>query len=137
MENPQGNARSRRTKVALLWILFVLAVAGTYLLSKKVEGIDGSASAYLSTGRSTEIDLYEGKASPTSVSVSPGDEIVFFVKDDSHHDIAEERTDPRQVRLESGEIGKDESYSLVFEKSGSHSFYDRMNQDIQVQVTIR
>jgi plastocyanin len=60
-----------------------------------------------------------------------------MVKDKSRHNIAEQRQERRDARLESGEIGKDESYSLVFQTTGTYYFYDRMNQDIQATIVIK
>ncbi|MBX4209156.1 hypothetical protein KW799_00440 [Candidatus Parcubacteria bacterium] len=123
----------------LLYIsLLAAASIGTYLLSHRIEsGISSAASVFLSRGSSHQISVFADKAEPAAVTARIGDEIVFMVKDDSRHNIAEERTQRREARLESGEIGKDESYSLVFQSSGAFSFYDRLNQDIHVAITIR
>ncbi len=149
--------RSRSAKIILLWSLFILASAGTYILSNRIESgatraaaaLDSqsqTASAFsagdtladgLGRGASYEVDLSTGKADPSTVDARPGDEVLFIVKDDSRHDIAEERSQRKEARLESGEIGKDESYSLVFRTPGRFSFYDRLNQSITVTVTIR
>ena len=117
--------------------MFALASVGTYMLSHKIELRGNAAAAFLSSGQNKEIALYEDRAEPASVTLNQGDEIAFVVKDQSFHDMAEERTERHDARLESGQIGKDESYSLVFNKAGSYSFYDRMHQDIRVDITIR
>lgn len=129
--------KSRVLKISSLWVLFALSLAGTYALSHKIELGSMSAAVFLSPGASHEIFLYSERAEPTSLSVRAGEEVVFVVKDDSRHNIAEDRTERRDARLESGEIGRDESYSLVFHGSGDFSFYDRLHQDIRVTVTIR
>jgi plastocyanin len=125
-------------KISILWALFAVAASGTYLLSERIQSGGSSAAAvFFASGSSREIDLYAGKADPSAVEVRPGDQVVFVVKDDSRHDIAEERTGRRDARLESGEIGKDESYSLVFDGPGAFSFYDRLDQDIRVAVAVK
>ncbi len=121
-----------------LWILFAAACLGTYLLSHRIQlAGNNMAAVFLARGSSYEVNLYAAKADPIAVTINPGDQVNFVVKDDSHHDISQERTDSLDARLESGEIGKDESYSVVFKDPGTFSFYDRLNQDIRIAVTIR
>ncbi|HEU5114299.1 MAG TPA: hypothetical protein VFT82_00870 [Candidatus Paceibacterota bacterium] len=138
-ETPHARFRlTRPMKLGVLWALFALASFGTYALSHQIKfRFENEAAAFLSTGSSHEIDLYAGKADPTEIDIRRGDQVVFVVKDSSRHDITEERTDRRDARLESGEIRKDESYTLVFTQSGTYSFYDRLDQDIRVTVRIR
>ncbi len=130
---------SRTLKVASLWALLACAGIGTYYLSNRIESRAelGTAGAFLAGAKSSVVYLTADKAEPDAVEVGVGDEVLFKVKDRSLHDIAEDRSSHRDARLESGEIGKDESYSLVFGVPGSYSFYDRMHQDIRVSVTVR
>jgi len=137
METAQ-RSDSRSVKVLALWTLLACASVGTYFLSHRIESrADGAASAFLATGARHQIVLTSGRASPTSVESRVGDEVLFLVKDSRAHNIAEERSSRRDARLESGEIGKDESYSLVFQTPGTYSFYDRMDQDIHVSIVVR
>lgn len=129
--------RRRNMKVVFLWIFFLLALAGTFAITKKL-GQEGEniASVFLGRGAMHKFFLSEGKAEPASITASPGDEIVFMVLDDSLHNMAEERSSKRDARLESGEFGVGESYVLSFSSPGMYSFYDRMNTDIHVVVVI-
>jgi plastocyanin len=125
-------------KLWLIWSAFALSVVGTFLLSQNIE-IRGMnyAAVFLSGSSSQEISLYANKVEPATIEAFPGEEVVFVVKDDSKHDMAEERNRRKEARLESGELGQGDKYSLVFEGAGSFSFYDRLNQDIHVTVTVR
>jgi plastocyanin len=128
---------SRKFAVALVWLLLVSAIGGTYLLSRDLEERAGNAAAvYLGTGRIHEINLYHDRAEPVSISIRAGDELLFVARDDARHNIAEERSRRNDARLESGEFGPGESYSLVFQTKGTMDFYDRQNQDIHVTVVI-
>lgn len=130
--------KNRTAKLALLWALFVLALIGIYLLSHKIEsGSYNAAAAFLSSGTSHKINLFSNRADPVYVSANTGDEVIFVVKDSGRHDISEERSQRKDARLESGEIGQYESYSLIFHTPGTFSFYDRLNQDIRVIVSVR
>lgn len=130
--------RSRALNLGLLWVLFIAAGLGTYFLSRNLEGgAHNAASVFLGNGKVFEISLYADRAEPTSVVVRIGDEVIFNVRDDSRHHMAEERTRRDAPRLESGEFGAKESYSLVFQTKGEMSFYDRQNPDIHVSVVIK
>ncbi len=128
----------QNSKIAIVWLLLIFAVAGTFALTKKLEQSgENLASVFYGGGSIHKIFLFEDRAEPVSVSARPGDEIVFMVIDDSRHTIAEERSSKRDARLESGEFGAGESYSLSFSSPGTYSFYDRMNLDIHVMITIK
>ena len=130
--------RSRGFGLALVWILFVLAGYGTFILSKNLETKgNNSASIFMAKGKIHEIGLYDSHAEPAELTVKQGDEVVFKIKDNSHHNIAESRARKIDARIESGELSQDESYSLVFNTKGEMSFYDRMNQDIQIRIFIK
>ncbi|MDO8579310.1 MAG: hypothetical protein Q7R72_00355 [bacterium] len=124
-------------KTTIVWIFFILALVGTFVLTKKLgqEG-ENMASVFLGRGAIHKILLFEDKAEPISVTARPGDEVVFMVLDDSRHTIAEERSSKRDARLESGEFGAGDSYTLSFSNPGMYSFYDRMNSDIHVTIII-
>ncbi len=125
-------------KVFLLWVLLVAASVGTYFLSNKIESGANAAAVFLTgSGARHEFILTAGKIEPESLVARPGDEITFTIKDRSYHNIAEERSQRREARLESGELGKGESYSLVFQNTGTYYFYDRMNQDIRASIVVR
>ncbi len=120
-----------------VWILFILAIIGTFALTNKLkQSGENLASVFSGGGSIHKIFLFEDRAEPLSVTVRPGDEVLFMVIDDSRHTIAEERSSKRGVRLESGEFGAGESYSLSFSGPGTYSFYDRMNLDIRVTITV-
>ncbi|HEY4500211.1 MAG TPA: hypothetical protein VJH25_00270 [Candidatus Paceibacterota bacterium] len=127
----------QNTKTAVVWVFLVLALVGTFVLTKKLgqEG-ENMASVFLGRGVIHKILLFEDRAEPVSVTARPGDEVVFMVLDDSRHTIAEERSSKRDARLESGEFGAGESYILSFSNPGMYSFYDRMNTDIHVTIII-
>lgn len=130
--------RSRRFYLAVLWSLFAAASIGTYLLARNLENGSGNqASAFFGDSRTHEIELYADRAVPLKVIADIGDEILFIVKDDSYHNMAEERTRRGDARLESGELREGESYSLVFQNKSSITFYDRLNSDIRVDIEIR
>ncbi|HVT74963.1 MAG TPA: hypothetical protein VHD69_00905 [Candidatus Paceibacterota bacterium] len=110
----------------------------TYAVSQSMgSGTFDAAAAFLSGEHDIDVVLYADRAEPASVEVETGQRVVFIVGDDSRHDMAEERTQRREARLASGEIEKGDSFSVAFRESGSLSFYDRMNQDIHVSVTVR
>lgn len=129
--------RKREVKIAMVWMIILLALAGTFALTKKLgqEG-ENMASVFLGRGAVHKFFLSEGKTEPVSITARPGDEIVFMVLDDSLHNMAEERSSKRDARLESGEFGAGESYVLSFSEPGMYSFYDRMNTDIHVVIVI-
>ena len=129
--------KSHTIKIISLWSLFAFALFGVFALSHDLTSKTWNAAAvFLSSGVSHEISLYKDSVSPTEITANVGEEILFVVKDDSFHDIAEERTQKQFPRLESGEIQGGESYSLVFQDKGTYSFYDRMHQDLHVTITI-
>lgn len=131
-------SRSHKIKLATLWTLFALASLGTYVLAHNIESQSWDAAAvFLSGAASHEIGLSAEGADPTSIIARKGDEIAFVVRDASTHDIAEERSQRKEARLDSGEIGKGDSYSLVFKNSGVFYFYDRLHQDLHITITVK
>jgi plastocyanin len=129
--------RTRNFNLALLWVLFIAASAGTFILSRNLENGSGNqAAAFFGGSRTYEVSLYQGRIEPTELSVRVGDEVLFIVKDDSLHNMAEERTRRSDARLQSGEFGKDESYSLIFQTKSHITFYDRLDSDIRIDITI-
>lgn len=136
LESPAGHFRSRAVGLFLVWTLLATAGFGTYLLSRTLRS-ENAAGAYLAASSRHEISLYADRAEPASLEARAGEEVVFVVRDKSRHNIAEERTKKTDARLESSEFGEGESYSLVFQGKGVFSFYDRLNQDIRVDVSIR
>ncbi len=129
--------RSRNFNLALLWVLFIAASAGTFILSRNLEsGRGNQASAFFGNTRTHEVSLYQGRVEPTELSVRVGDEVLFIVKDDSLHNMVEERTRRGDARLQSGEFGRGESYSLIFQTKSEITFYDRLDSDIRIDITI-
>lgn len=129
--------KSRNFNLGLLWFLFAAATLGTYLLSKNLgDGSRNQAAAFFGNSSTVEISLFSDRAEPSSVIVGVGDEVLFLVKDESFHNMVEERTKRGDARLESGEIRSGESYSLIFQEKTSISFYDRLNPDIKVSVKV-
>lgn len=124
-------------KVLILWLLIIAASVGTYALSHKLELGANAAAVFFATGERHELALYADRVEPSQILVRKGEEVVFVVKGDRAHDISEERSQRREARLDSGEIGKGESYSLIFAGAGTFYFYDRMNQDIRATITVR
>lgn len=130
---------NRGFKKAFLWVFLILAVAGTFVLTKKIsrEGLN-TAGAYLSGNPMHKIFLSQNKAEPETVTVRRGDQIAFIILDDSIHHVAEERTEERRgARLSSGDLRAGESYTLSFGASGTYYFYDRMNPEIHVTIVVR
>lgn len=126
-------------KKAFLWLFLLLAIAGTFVLTKKIgrEGLN-AAGAYLSGGSMHKVFLSQSLAKPETITARRGDEIVFIILDDSIHNIAEERTEERRgARLSSGDLHAGESYSLSFGTAGTYSFYDRMNPEIHVTIVVK
>ena len=121
----------------LVWILIGLAALGAFLLSRNIESKANLAAVFMGASPLHEVYLYGNKAVPASIEVRPGEEVVFVVMDESRHNMAEERKKKSDARLESGEFGTGESYSLSFQGKGTFSFYDRLNQDIRVDIVIR
>jgi len=127
-----------KVKTALVWIFLLLATTGTFVLTKQLGREWGdTASVFLSGGKTHEIQIYSDRAVPVSITANPGDEIIFKIMDNGFHNIAEERSPKRGVRLESGELSEGDSYILSFSKSGMYSFYDRMNVDINLIINIK
>jgi len=110
---------------------------GTILLSHRLEtSSDNAAAVFFGMGSTREISLYEDRAEPVSVTAGVGDEITFVIRDQSIHNIAEERQSKGDARLQSGEIGPGDSYSVSFAKPGTFYLYDRMNLDIRVTINV-
>jgi plastocyanin len=91
----------------------------------------------LSSGTEYKVNLFRDRAEPSELSVRRGETVTFYSADDTRHDLAEERSNRKDARLVSGEFGSDESYSVTFHDQGSFSFYDRLNPDTNISVTIR
>lgn len=130
-----------RHRKPFFWSLLVILMLATWYFSRSIEtrGTD-SASVFFSGSSTVDvIELYSGKADPSVASVRAGSSIEFVVKDDSRHYIAERKSEARRgdARISSGEFGAGESYSIQFNTPGSYSFYDRMNQDISIEVEVR
>lgn len=133
-----SNTHKKNLQMISVWVFLLLAVAGTFMLTKKLgESGENAASVFFGGASMRKIYLYQERAEPTSITAETGDEIVFMVLDESKHNIAQERSSKRGVRLESGEFGAGESYSLSFAEPGLYSFYDRMNLDIRISITVR
>jgi len=125
-------------KKILVWILLLLALVGTFVLTRQLEkGSSNTASIFLGGIHTHEVEIYSDKAVPVSVVAKIGDEIVFKIMDEAFHNIAEQRSSKRGVRLESGELKTGESYILSFSSPGEYYFYDRMNLDINVTITVQ
>jgi len=138
---PKATSFVSKYKKVLFWIAIILLMCITWYFSQSIQtrGTD-NASVFLSGhGVNTIISLYADHADPKMVSVRRGDSVEFTVKDASRHDIAERRNGDKKgdARIASGEFGSDESYSLQFNTSGMFSFYDRMNQDISIEIEVR
>ena len=120
--------------------LLFLAVAATFTLSRWIEKkYDAAASPFLAGYQSMrvhEIELYSDKAVPSDLSIRVGDEVLFIVMDNGYHNIAEDRTDRRHPRLESGEFDSNTYYSLKFNSPGTIYLYDRLNLDIRVTIHV-
>lgn len=130
-----------RYRKILFWVLLSILMAVTWYFSQSIEtrGTD-SASVFLSGSSTVDtVELYVGRANPTAVSIQAGDSVEFVVRDESRHYIAERRSSTRHgdARISSGEFGPGESYSIQFNTPGSFSFYDRMNQDISIDIEVR
>ncbi len=137
MEQEKSTEYPKTKFRALTWALLGVALVGTYVLSHRLESGSGNAAAvYLSTGSTREITLFTDRVEPRALSARVGDEIVFSIGDQSIHNIAEERQSRSAPRLESGEIGPGDSYVVSFSVPGVVSFYDRMNLDLRVTVTV-
>ena len=125
----------------LFWMTLIILMCATWYFSRMIEtrGTD-TASIFLGGhGINTVISLYSTKADPNNISIRRGDSVEFVVRDISRHDIAERRTSGQRgdARIASGEFSVDESYSLQFNTSGTFSFYDRLNQDISIDIEVR
>lgn len=132
--NSGMNREDIRTFAAFL--LLALAGAGTFLLSGWIEGgASNAANAFLSASTVHEVSLYADKAVPAELSVRVGDEVLFVVEE-GFHNIAEERTNRRDARLESGQLDPSTSYSLRFNSSGDFYLYDRQNLDIRITIRV-
>jgi plastocyanin len=132
--------RFRKWSKAIMWGLVALAGAGTYLLSGSLESRDFNLASVIDSlqeAKSYEIVLYDDRAEPAVLEARAGDDISFVVRGGGTHNLAEERSDLRDARLQSGEFGPGESYTLVFSGKGEFSFYDRQNPDIQVTIRIK
>jgi len=127
--------KSRRFGAIILWILIVISAVGAFFITRNLNSENNFAAAGANV--SHEVYLYKDRAEPASVTIDRGDEIVFIVKDESRHNMAEERSKKTDARLESGEFGEGETYSLVFESAGTFSLYDRQNGEIHVTIEIR
>jgi hypothetical protein len=130
-----------RYRKVLFWILLIVLMFVTWYFSQSIEtrGTD-SASIFLSGSSRLEIvELYVEHAVPATVSVRAGDSVEFVVKDGGRHYISERRSSTRHgdARISSGEFGPGESYSIQFNTVGTFSFYDRMNQDISIDIEVR
>ncbi|MBI5133952.1 MAG: hypothetical protein HZA81_01000 [Candidatus Taylorbacteria bacterium] len=135
---PYSFFRSRKFGVLSVWALMLLAAFGTYVLTRDLEDRGGNAaSVFLSADGVHEVYLFRDRAEPVALVVQRGEEVVFVVQDEGFHNMAQERESRGDARLESGEFGMGESYSLVFSNRGEYSFYDRLNQDIRVTITVR
>ena len=136
-----GGSFVYRHRKPIFWAILIALMFATWYLSRSIEARrTDSASVFFSGSSVVDIvELYSSKAVPTSVSVRTGDSVEFVVKDDSRHYLAERRSVSRRgdARISSGEFGPGESYSIQFNTPGSFSFYDRMNQDISIEVEVR
>lgn len=117
--------------------LLLAAGAATLFFSNWIESGRGSAAAaFLSDSVTHQVTLYADRAVPSELHVEVGDEVLFVVAE-GYHNMAEERTDRRDARLQSGELDPSTSYSLVFNAPGEISLYDRLNLDIRVTIRVQ
>ncbi len=136
-EKSTGYQKSRIGRLGT-WVLLGLALVGTYTLSHELEDSYGnSAAVFFGMGSAHEIALYEDRIEPNVIDARIGDEINFVIRDQSIHNIAEERQGRGSPRLQSGEIGPGDTYSISFAKEGTVYFYDRMNLDLRVTINVR
>jgi hypothetical protein len=125
----------------IFWVMLAMLVGVTGYFSRSLEmrGTDSSASVFFSGQKTEIIELYADRALPIIVAIRRGDSVEFVVRDESRHHIAERRSESNRgdARIASGEFGPSESYSIQFNSSGMFSFYDRMNQDISIDIEVR
>jgi len=130
-----------RHRKILFWTLLIGLMAITWYFSRSLETRGtGTASVFFSGSEvSHTIPLDSKKVEPISLSIRAGDSVEFVVHDEGLHFIAERKTVSRRgdARISSGEFGPGESYSIQFNTPGSFSFYDRMNQDISIDIEVR
>lgn len=125
----------------IFWVMLIALVGVTAYFSRSLETRDGNngASVFFSGQKTEIVGLYTNKSDMGTVSIRTGDSVEFVVRDDSRHYISERRSNTNRgdARIASGEFGPGESYSIQFNSSGTFSFYDRMNQDISVEIEVR
>jgi plastocyanin len=125
----------------IFWVMLIILVGATWYFSRSLEtrGTNNGASVFFSGQKTENVGLYTGKALPDKVSIRAGDTVEFVVVDESRHYIAERRSESNRgdARIASGEFGPGESYSVQFNSRGTFSFYDRMNQDISIDIEVR
>ncbi|MFA6158201.1 MAG: hypothetical protein WC763_01040 [Candidatus Paceibacterota bacterium] len=139
MTDPEHIAGEKRNWYRALGVTAVLglAVFGTYSLSNKLSLSSGNAAAVFMGGGSThEVSVYSNRFEPSELVARTGDEIVFTVKDEGIHNIAEERQSKGDARLQSDEIRRGDTYSLRFSVPGTVYLYDRMNLDMHMAITV-
>ena len=125
----------------IFWFMLIALVGLTAYFSRSLESRSGNngASVFFSGQKTEIVGLYSNKSDVGTVSISIGDSVEFVVRDDSRHYISERRSVSNRgdARIASGEFGPGESYSIQFNSSGDFSFYDRMNQDISIDIEVR
>ena len=130
-----------RNRKIIFWVFLIILVGVTWYFSQSIETRStNTASIFLSGSQKTDIVyLYKDRVEPMSLSVRIGGTVEFVVRDENIHYISERKTVSRRgdARISSGEFGPGESYSVQFNTPGSFSFYDRMNQDISIDIEVR
>lgn len=129
-------ARLTGSRLALAAVFVLIALLGftaTYALSKN----DATAAGTVCQG--TCVALQADKASPDTVTVTPGSFVQFNSADGEKHSLSlgdGGSEHDHKGTFSSGVFKADEAWRVQFKEEGSFVFHDHFNPDISVLVVV-
>jgi len=131
--SPVSNGRKQKGNILMLVALaLALIIVGVFLLNKSDEkkpttNINNTTLAAIA--QAAEVNITADGFSPATVKVKKGASVNWTNQDDATHQIA---ADPHPTHsslpgLLGDPLNKGESYSYIFEKSGTYTYHDETN----------
>jgi len=90
----------------------------------------------VSTGKAPElreIEIANFKYSPAELRIDTGDSVVWTNRDSVPHTVTSDAKD----ELDSGSIADGKSYSHVFEKEGTYSYYCEFHTGMKAKIIVK
>jgi plastocyanin len=91
-----------------------------------------TAVASLSSSRLVVVHIHDFTYDPATVTVTPGETVEWINEDSAKHTAS-----ASDGTWKSGDLGKGQSWKMVFEKAGSHAYYCAYHRGMRGSVVVK